>query len=214
MGIIEIVLGDITTIQVDAIVNAANKSLLKGGGVDGAIHRAAGGELELECKDVGSCPTGEARITKSYRLEKMGIGWIIHAIGPRWFGGLTDEANLLESAYKSSLELAKNYAEVYPNQCLNILENYIGGLDEQEKLRIRQEVEESTNLYAINHQIKTIAFPSISTGIYHFPLEKAAPIAINTIKKFLEKNKFIEKVLLVCFDKKTYESYIEALLNS
>lgn len=211
MGKIEIVLGDITKIRVDAIVNAANKSLLKGGGVDGAIHRAAGSELELECKDLGSCPMGEARITKSYCLEKMGIGWVIHAVGPRWLGGVENEEKLLENAYKSSLELAENYAGVYPRQCLTILENYIAGIDEKAKVELRQEVLDMANLYVNSHPIKTIAFPSISTGIYHFPLEKAAPIAISTIKKFLENNEVIEKVVLVCFDNKTYESYQEEL---
>ena len=211
MGKIEVILGDITKIEADVIVNAANKSLLRGGGVDGAIHRAAGAELEVECKELGSCPTGEARITKPYDLESHGIGWVIHAVGPRWLGGLKDEEKLLENAYKSSLDLAQNYGEVYPKQCLNILEKHIAGLDEEVKVKLRQEVLENAKLYVKDHPIKTMAFPSISTGIYHFPLEKATPIAIKTINQFLQNNKAIEKVMLVCFDKKSYESYMKEL---
>lgn len=211
MGKIEIVLGDLTKIEADAIVNAANKSLLRGGGVDGAIHRAAGGELEVECMELGSCPTGEARITKSYDLESHGIGWVIHAVGPRWLGGLKDEEKLLENAYKNCLDLAQDYVEVYPKQCLNILENHIPDLEDEVKIKIRQEVLQNANLYVAEHPIKTIAFPSISTGIYHFPLEKAAPIAINTIKQFLQNNKAVENVILVCFDKKSYERYKKEL---
>lgn len=211
MGKIEVVLGDITKIKVDAIVNAANASLLRGGGVDGAIHRASGIELEEECIEIGGCPTGEARITKSYNLQSVGIGWIIHTVGPRWLGGFKDEENLLKNAYKNSLNLSQNFTEVYPNQCIEILQKHIVKLDEKIKIQIMEEALDAAKSYVKEHPIKTIAFPSISTGVYHFPLEKAAPIAINTIKEFLDINSSIEKVMLVCFDKETYSSYLKEL---
>lgn len=208
MSRIEVVLGDITKQKVDAIVNAANKSLLRGGGVDGAIHRAAGSELEAECLEIGGCPTGQAKITKAYKLEDRGIGWVIHAVGPRWLDGFNEEEKLLESAYRKSLKLVENYAEIYQNQCMTILEKHLVNFKESDKERIRREVFEDVKLYVKEHPIKTIAFPSISTGIYHFPLEKATSIAINTIREFLDKNKSIEKIILVCFNNVTYESYL------
>jgi O-acetyl-ADP-ribose deacetylase (regulator of RNase III) len=211
MSRFEVVLGDITKQKVDAIVNAANKSLLRGGGVDGAIHRSAGSELEVECLELEGCLIGQAKITKAYDLEDMGIGWVIHAIGPKWLGGSKEEEKLLESAYRRSLELAENYAEIYQEQCMSILEKHIEGLDESNKEKIRREVFEDVKSYVKEHPIKTIAFPSISTGIYHFPLEKATSIAINTIRNFLDKNISIEKVILVCFNSETYESYLNSL---
>lgn len=161
---IEVVEGDITKLHVDAIVNAANNSLLGGGGVDGAIHRAAGPELLEECKKLGGCPTGEAKITKGYRLPAK---WIIHTVGPIWQGGSNNEDELLAKCYRNSLKLAVKYG------------------------------------------IKTIAFPAISTGAYGFPLERATKIAIREIKRFLETDSFIEKVILVCFNKSTYECYLK-----
>lgn len=211
MAKIEIVLGDITKQKVDAIVNAANKSLLRGGGVDGAIHRAAGSELEVECLELGGCLTGHAKITKAYKLEDSGIGWVIHAVGPRWLYGFYEEEKLLESAYRRSLELAQNYAQIYQDQCMSILEKHLENFNESNKEKIRIEVLEDVKSYVKEHQIKTIAFPSISTGIYHFPLGKATSIAINTISNFLEKNKDIERVVLVCFNSETYESYLNKL---
>ncbi|MBE6069332.1 MAG: macro domain-containing protein [Clostridium lundense] len=211
MGKIEVVLGDITKIKADAIVNAANASLLRGGGVDGAIHRAAGIELEEECIEIGGCPTGEARITQSYNLQSIGIGWIIHAVGPRWLGGFKDEEKLLKNAYKNSLNLSQSFTEVYPKQCIEILKKHIVTLDEKIKIQIMEEALDVAKSYVKEHPIKTIAFPSISTGVYHFPLEKAAHIAINTIKEFLDINSSIEKVMLVCFDKETYSSYLKEL---
>jgi len=164
---IEMMKGDITKLSVDAIVNAANASLLGGGGVDGAIHRAAGPQLLQECRMLNGCETGEAKITKGYRLLGK---FVIHTVGPVWRGGHHREAELLESCYRRSLEMASQ------------------------------------------HQLQTIAFPCISTGVYHFPKEKAAVIAVETVKNFLEKNAGIKKVIFVCFSDEDYQIY-KALLN-
>jgi len=163
---IDIVLGDITKVNVDAIVNAANSTLLGGGGVDGAIHRAAGPELLEECRKLNGCESGKAKITKGYKLPAK---YVIHTVGPIWRGGNANEDELLASCYRNSLQLA------------------------------------------VENSIKTIAFPSISTGAYRFPLKRAAKIAILEISKFLKNNKSIEKVLIVCFDKGTMNAYSEAL---
>jgi len=157
-----IVQGDITKQNVDAIVNAANTSLLGGGGVDGAIHRAAGPELLEECKKIGGCPTGEARVTKGYRLPAK---WVIHTVGPVWRGGNANEDELLASCYRSSLKAAKE----------------IGA--------------------------KTVAFPSISTGAYGFPMERATEIALKETAKFLKEDDSIEKVIFVCFGEKAFNIY-------
>ncbi len=159
---IEIVQGDITQLRVDAIVNAANRSLLGGGGVDGAIHRAAGPELLAETRRLGGCPTGEARITKGYQLPAKHV---IHTVGPVWRGGGHGEDQLLASCYRNSLKLAKQ------------------------------------------HGIRTIAFPAISTGAYRFPLERATRIALNEVKRFLEKDECIEKVIFVCYDRRCLDTY-------
>ena len=159
---LEVITADITTLSVDAIVNAANTSLLGGGGVDGAIHRAAGPELLAECRKLGGCATGDAKITKGYNLPAK---YVIHAVGPVWHGGSRDEDRLLASAYRRSLEVA--------------LEN----------------------------GVKTIAFPAISTGIYSFPLERATKIAVQEVRDFLARHPPIEKVIFVCFDRRTYETY-------
>lgn len=161
-SIIKIIKGDITRLTVDAIVNAANSTLLGGGGVDGAIHRAAGPKLLEECKTLNGCNTGEAKITKGYNLP---VRFVIHTVGPVWYGGNNNEDELLKNCYYNSLQLA------------------------------------------VKNQIKTIAFPAISTGVYRFPPERAAKIAIKTIKDFLSDNKSIEEVLFVCFDEKTEEIY-------
>ena len=165
---IRIVKEDITKIEAEAIVNTANESLLGGEGVDGAIHKAAGPELLEECKKLGGCKTGEAKITKGYNLPAK---YVIHTVGPIWKGGDNNEEEKLASCYRSCLELAKE------------------------------------------KKIESIAFPSISTGAYHFPIEKAAPIAIKTIKEFLEKDTSIKEVIFVLFSDKDYNIYKELLKN-
>ena len=159
---IEVILGDITTQQVDAIVNAANNSLLGGGGVDGAIHRAAGPGLLEECRKLGGCSTGAAKITGGYRLAAK---WIIHTVGPVWRGGTHDEDRLLADSYRSCLNLAKEA------------------------------------------RIRSIAFPSISTGTYGFPIDRASRIAVREVTTYLEQNALPEKVIFVCFDANTYQAY-------
>lgn len=163
---INIVLGDITKVEADAIVNAANRTLLGGGGVDGAIHRAAGPELLEQCRKLNGCETGQAKITKGFKLPAR---YVIHTVGPIWRGGDYNEDRLLASCYKNSLQLA------------------------------------------VENRIKTIAFPSISTGAYRFPLKRAARIAIMEITRFLKGTKSIDKVIIVCFDKETMGAYEEAL---
>jgi O-acetyl-ADP-ribose deacetylase (regulator of RNase III) len=165
----KIINGDITKLKVDAIVNAANTSLLGGGGVDGAIHRSAGPELLAHNRKLGGCKTGEAKITPGFNLPAK---YIIHTVGPVWNGGEYKEDELLTNCYINSLKLA--------------LEN----------------------------EIKTIAFPAISTGIYNFPLERATKIAINETNKFLKKHNQIEKVFFVCFDEKTFSTYKNILASS
>lgn len=166
MGKLEIITGDITEQDVDAIVNAANCSLLGGGGVDGAIHRAAGSELLAECRTLHGCETGKAKITKGYRLKAR---YVIHTPGPVWHGGGHGEEALLASCYRSCMALAAE------NGC------------------------------------KTVDFPSISTGVYHFPLEKASKIAVDTITACLEEYPAIERVRMVCFNQHTQRFYQAAL---
>ena len=163
---IEIVQGDITRQQVDAIANAANTTLLGGGGVDGAIHRAAGPELLEECRTLHGCRTGEAKITRGYRLPAR---FVIHTPGPVWHGGGSGEEALLASCYRNCLTLAAE------NGC------------------------------------RTVDFPSISTGVYHFPLEKASRIAVSTIAAFLAEHPELERVRMVCFDGRTKAFYDRAL---
>lgn len=154
--------GDITTLKVDAIVNAANPSLLGGGGVDGAIHRAAGPELLEACRSLGGCETGKAKITPGFQLP---AGYVIHTVGPVWQGGSQGEEELLGNCYTSSLELA------------------------------------------LQHELRSIAFPNISTGVYGFPKSMAARIAIETVKDFLENHKPFLDVIFVLFDEENEKLY-------
>ena len=166
---IEVVEADITTLAVDAIVNAANESLLGGGGVDGAIHRAAGPQLLEECRLLGGCPTGQAKITRGYRLPAR---YVIHTVGPVWQGGNSGEEDHLASCYRASLDLAQA------------------------------------------HGCRSIAFPAISTGIFGFPADRAAGIAVATVRDFLAGNKLPEQVILCCFGKASADLHRAALGSS
>jgi O-acetyl-ADP-ribose deacetylase (regulator of RNase III) len=162
----QVVQGDITRQQVDAIVNAANTSLLGGGGVDGAIHYAAGPELVQYCRTLGGCPTGEAKITPGFKLPAR---WVIHTVGPVWRGGGNQEDALLASCYQKSLALAEQ------------------------------------------HNIRSIAFPAISTGIYSFPLERATALALAETRRFLDAHALPEQVIFVCFGEQSYQVYLDAM---
>ena len=161
-----IIAGDITRQPVDAIVNAANTTLLGGGGVDGAIHRAAGPELLVECRTLGGCATGQAKITRGYKLPAK---WVIHTVGPIWQDGTQGEPELLASCYRN---------------CFALVEQ---------------------------HGIRTVAFPAISAGVYGFPMDRAARIAVRETKSFLERNQSVEKVILVCFGANALQNYEMAL---
>jgi len=165
-GRLEVKKGDITKLKADAIVNAANNSLLGGGGVDGAIHKAAGPELLRECAALNGCETGKAKITGGYKLNAK---YVIHTVGPVWHGGHLDETRLLASCYRSCLEIARE------------------------------------------RKLSSVAFPGISTGVYHFPKELAATIAVAETRKFLARNSFPEKVIFVAFDDDTLAIYRKLL---
>ncbi|HXF09148.1 MAG TPA: O-acetyl-ADP-ribose deacetylase [Desulfuromonadaceae bacterium] len=168
---INVVQGDITQLAADAIVNAANTTLLGGGGVDGAIHRAAGPELLAECRTLGGCPTGQAKVTRAYRLPAQ---YVIHTVGPIWRDGNQNEAEALANCYRNCFLLAEQLG------------------------------------------IRTIAFPAISTGVYRFPADRAALIAVRETKEFLMRNQQFEKVTLVCFSAealKTYQAAAEEILK-
>jgi O-acetyl-ADP-ribose deacetylase (regulator of RNase III) len=162
MATLEIEKTDITTLSVDAIVNAANTSLLGGGGVDGAIHRAAGPELLAECRRIGGCPTGEARITGGYRLPARHV---IHTVGPVWHGGTRGEPELLASCYRSSLALA------------------------------------------MEHGVQSIAFPAISCGVYGYPIDAAAEIAVRETARFVSESDAIERVIFTAFSAEVLRAY-------
>jgi O-acetyl-ADP-ribose deacetylase (regulator of RNase III) len=163
----KLIQSDITKLEVDAIVNAANTSLLGGGGVDGAIHRTAGKELLAECHTLGCCATGDAKITKGYNLPAE---YVIHTVGPVWNGGRSGEPEKLASCYRRSLELA------------------------------------------VQNGIRTIAFPNISTGVYGYPKNEAAIIAISTVKEFLENHSEIQEVIFCAFDDENFRIYKNLLL--
>lgn len=166
MGQILVKQGDITKLDVECIVNAANKSLLGGGGVDGAIHRAAGPGLLAECRTLHGCETGQAKITKGYNLK---AAYVIHTVGPV-YSGKPQDAELLSSCYRNSLELARE------------------------------------------HDIRSIAFPAISTGVYGYPLEKAVPIAVATVLSWMEENKdYPMTVTMVCFNQRAYDLYQKSI---
>jgi O-acetyl-ADP-ribose deacetylase (regulator of RNase III) len=165
---IELNQGDITTLAVDAIVNAANQSLLGGGGVDGAIHRAAGPKLLAECRTLGGCPTGQAKITAGHDLPAKHV---IHTVGPVWHGGTRGENEFLASCYRNSLALAEE------------------------------------------HGCRTVAFPSISTGAYGFPIDRASRIALREIAAFLSMSRVVERVTVVCFAARDLEEYKAARLE-
>ncbi|MGP8128772.1 MAG: O-acetyl-ADP-ribose deacetylase [Candidatus Bathyarchaeia archaeon] len=166
MASVRLILGDITTQEIDAIVNAANTSLLGGGGVDGAIHRAAGPRLLEECRKLGGCPTGQAKITTGGNLP---ASFVIHTVGPIWRGGRNREDQALRDCYLNSMKLAEQNA------------------------------------------IRTIAFPSISTGAYGFPIERAARIAVSTVRECLARMSEVQIVLFVCFSQSDYDVYREVL---
>ena len=163
---IQVVQGDITKLDVDAIVNAANTSLLGGGGVDGAIHRAAGPELAMECRMLHGCKTGQAKITRGYRLPAR---WVIHTVGPVWQDGKAGEEELLASCYRESLKIARD------------------------------------------KQLDTVAIPAVSTGVYRFPVPRAAHIAARETASFLAANPLPRRVMLVCLGDASYREYLTAV---
>jgi O-acetyl-ADP-ribose deacetylase (regulator of RNase III) len=165
---LEAIQADIVALRVDAIVNAANTSLLGGGGVDGAIHRAAGPELLTECRTLGGCRTGDAKITRGYRLPARHV---IHTVGPVWNGGKHKEPELLASCYRTTLALAHT------------------------------------------HQLKTVAFPAISCGVYGYPLKQAVTIAVRETSGFLDAHPEFEKIIFACFDRATLDVYAAALAS-
>lgn len=200
----ELVKGDIFEQKVDVIVTETNQGLNP---IEGAIHKLTGSDLLAECKEIGGCSIGKARLTMSYDLEQRGIGWIIHGAGPRYAGGMYFEADLLADVYRAALDITLDYREFYRKQCLEVLERYVGHLEESAKKPYRKETEEEVVAYCSDYPIRSIAFPSISTGTYGYPLDEAAVIAVRTIKSFCRQYDHLDKVVLVCKDKVTYDAY-------
>jgi len=216
LTIFKILLGDITELKFDAIVNAANTSLLGGGGVDGCIHKACGSKLLDECRELKGCLTGHSKITRSYNLTSKGIYWVIHTVGPIYRHTGTEE-KYLRSAYNSVLNCASNYSSIYIKQCNEILEHYIykfksNGIIGQKKKELL--INEFTE-YTKNHPIKTLAFPSISTGAYCYPLMEACTIALDEITTFINNNpEMFDEIAMVCFDQKTYNMFKNLSANN
>lgn len=208
----ELVKGDITEQKVDVIVTAANQGLRGGGGVDGAVHLACGKELLEECKELEGCSTGKAKLTRSYDLLAKGTPWIIHAVGPRYAGGMYFEADLLADAYEAALNITLNYGNIYKNQCLDVLERYIGHLDQTQKQGYIDDIVSDVKAYTSQHEMRSIAFPSISTGVYGYPVKEAAYIAVKAIKNFCRRNSHLDKVILVCYDNDTYNVYKKLMM--
>jgi len=205
----EILLGDITKIKFDAIVNAANPSLLGGGGVDGAIHRACGEKLLEECKNLNGCLTGKSKITKSYNLTASGVYWVIHTVGPIYRNSGSEE-KYLRNAYRSVLNVATNYSDYYSKQSNEILNKSLyrfssnGIMGNRQKDSIIKDLKEYIN----DHPIKTIAFPSISTGAYSYPLKDACNIVLDEILSFIKNSPDIfDEIAMVCLDEKTYNMF-------
>ncbi|NME82715.1 macro domain-containing protein [Clostridium sp. SM-530-WT-3G] len=212
MTIFKILLGDITKLKFDAIVNAANTSLLGGGGVDGSIHKACGNRLLDECRELKGCMTGNSKITQSYDLTDKGVYWVIHTVGPIYRNNGTEE-KYLRSAYRTALNLAADYSSVYTKQYNNILENYICSFKNNELFgeKKKEILINECNDYIKNHPIKTLAFPSISTGAYGYPLEKACTIALDEITTFINNNpEIFDEIAMVCYDQKTYDAFTHA----
>lgn len=205
----KIILGDITKLKFDAIVNAANTSLLGGGGVDGAIHKACGSRLLDECRDLRGCLTGKAKITQSYDLIHSGVYWVIHTVGPI-FRNKGSEEKYLRSAYHSALDVAANYSEYYSNQSYEVLNHHLYRFNNNGFIGTKKKelfIKDFTD-YIQDHTIKTIAFPSISTGAYSYPLKEACLIALDEILSFIEKfPDTFEEIAMVCLDKRTYDMF-------
>ena len=205
----EILLGDITKIKFDAIVNAANSSLLGGGGVDGAIHRACGDQLIDECRHLNGCLIGNAKITQSYDLNSFGVYWIIHTVGPIYRHNGSEE-KYLRNAYRSVFEVAANYSNYYSKQINEILNQNLYRFSTNGLIGIRQKESliRDFDEYIKEHPIKTLAFPSISTGAYSYPLKEACNIALDEILTFIETAPDIfDEIAMVCLDEKTYNMY-------
>lgn len=205
----KILLGDITKIKFDAIVNAANSSLLGGGGVDGAIHKACGDKLLEECRHLDGCLAGKSKITKAYNLSESGVHWVIHTVGPIYRHNGSEE-KYLRSAYNSVLEVATNYSDYYFNQINEFINKnlYLFNINKFTGSNEKDFIIKEFNQYIKEHPIKTIAFPSISTGAYSYPLKAACNIALDEILGFIKNSPDIfDEIAMVCLDEKTYNMF-------